>query len=193
MARNLSSSLQSKLATQQLVVADLLELHLDTPVYLTNASIDINYDSATAPDAGINTYTAQGQFIGFGNVSETADIRVGSIDISFTAVDLTTIALVTNNEYIDRRIVIYRAILDNNNNLNTQNVFQYFDGRITTFSIQETEKTATLTIQCATQFADFEKQAGRTTNVASQQIFFPNDKGMEFSAGIVKDIKWGRA
>ena len=193
MARNLSSSLQTKLGTQQLVVADLLELHLDTPVYLTNASIDINYDSATAPDSGINTYTAQGQFIGFGNVSETADIRVGSIDISFTAVDLTTIALVTNNEYIDRRIVIYRAILDNNNNLNTQNVFQYFDGRITTFSIQETENTATLTIQCATQFADFEKQAGRTTNVASQQIFFPNDKGMEFSAGIVKDIKWGRA
>lgn len=193
MPRSLSAGLQSKLTERQLVIADLIEIHLATPVYFTNGGLDISYDSPTAPDAGANLYVAQGQFLGFGNVQETADVRVGTIDLSFTAVDLTTLALVTNNEYIDKRVVIYRAVLSNSNQLDTNNIFQFFDGRISTYAIAESTDTATLTIQCATQFADFEKQAGRATNSASQNIYFPNDKGMEFSAAIVKDIKWGRA
>lgn len=193
MPRSLDTTLTDKLAGRQIVVADILELHLATPVYLTNAPFSINYDSDTAPDTGVNTYTAQGQFLTFGNVQETTDIRISSIDIGFTAVDLTTIALVTNNEYIDRRVVIYRVIMESDSTFENNNVFQFFDGRINTFSIAEQQQTAVLTISCSSQFADFERTAGRRTNPASQNIFFPNDRGMEFSSQIVKDIKWGRA
>ena len=61
------------------------------------------------------------------------------------------------------------------------------------YSIQETDTTATVTMTVASQFADFERANGRKTNPASQQIHFSDDQGMNFSAQIVKDLKWGRA
>lgn len=193
MPRNLSTTLQSDLAGRKYILGDLVELHLDTPVYFTNGGFDITWDSPTAPDAGDNTYTAQGQFIEFSNVSETADVRVGTIDLTFTAVDLTTVALVLNNDYINKRVVIYRIIFNDDYTFDSDNVFQFFDGRITDYSISETQTSVTLTITCATQFADFEKLSGRKTNDTSQKLFFANDDGMEFASQIVKEIKWGRA
>ena len=76
MARQLASSLQTKLAGSKLFAADLVELHLSTPLYFTTTNIDIDFDSATAPDAGANTYLAQGQFLFFGNVVESSAWRI---------------------------------------------------------------------------------------------------------------------
>jgi len=192
MPRGLDSSIQTALTNRKILAADLVELHFSPAVYFTNASIDINYDSATAPDTGTNSYLAQGQFIEFSNIKETADVKVNSLDISFTAVDLTTVALVLNNDYIDKRVVLYRVIFNLDGSFDSTKVFQIFDGKINAWSIGETQETATLSIQCSSQFADFEKLSGRTTSVASQQLQFPNDDGMEFASKIVKDIRWGR-
>ena len=52
MPRNLSSGLVTSLSAQQMVVTDLIEIHLSTAVYFNNGSIDLDYDSPTAPDAG---------------------------------------------------------------------------------------------------------------------------------------------
>ena len=193
MTRDLSSSLQTKLAGRSLFAADLVELHLSTPLYFTTTNIDIDFDSATAPDAGSNTYLAQGQFLFFGNVVESSDLRVGQIDMTFTAVDTTTVALLINNVYMNKRVVVYRAILDDNYNFTSDDVFTVFDGFIMGYSIDETNDTASVTLTVASQFADFERTNGRRTNPASQQVHFANDLGMNFSAQIVKDLKWGRA
>jgi len=193
MPRNLSSGLVTSLSAQQMVVTDLIEIHLGTAVYFNNGSIDLDYDSPTAPDAGSNTYLAQGQFLGFGSVSETRDIRVSNISISFTAVDYTTLAYVLNNEYIDRRVVLYRAVLNDDYELDSTKVFQYFDGRINDFTISESPQTATLTLKISSQFADYERINGRRTNSTSQNRFFSTDRGMDFAPQIQTDIKWGRA
>jgi hypothetical protein len=193
MARDLASGLQTKLAARTVFAADLIELHLDTPLYFTSTNIDIDYDSNTAPDAGTNTYLAQGQFLFFGNIIESSDLRVGQIDMTFTAVDTTTVALLINNEYLNKRVVIYRAVLDQDYSFTSDDVFTIFDGIIVGYSISETDTTATVVITVASQFADFERTNGRRTNPASQQVHFAQDKGMDFSAQIVKDLKWGRA
>jgi hypothetical protein len=117
---------------------------------------------------------------------------VANLALTFTAVDFTTIALVLNNDYIDRRVVLYRALLNDNLAIDTNQVWQYFDGRISDFSIRETDNTAQLTLSVSSQFADYEKTAGRRTNNESQQRFFSTDVGMEFAPQIQTDIKWGR-
>lgn len=193
MARGIASSLQTKLAARSVFAADLIELHLSTPLYFTSTNIDIDFDSDTAPTTGSNTYLAQGQFLFFSNITESSDLRVGQIDMTFTAVDTTTVALLINNEFMNKRVVIYRAVLDNEYNFTSDDVFTVFDGNIMGYSINETNETATVTITVASQFADFERTNGRKTNPASQQIHFASDKGMDFSAQIVKDLKWGRA
>ena len=193
MPRNLDTLLISKLSNNRLYVVDLVELHLDTAVYFTNGHIDISYDSITAPDIGTNTYIAQGQYLGFGDVTESQDIRVSSLALTFTAVDYTTLAYVLRNDYIDRRVVMYRVVLNDDYTFNTKNVFQYFDGNINDFTINESNDTATLTLRVSSQFADYERTNGRRTNNTSQQRFFPTDVGMEFAPQIQTDIKWGRA
>jgi hypothetical protein len=192
MSRNIDTSLQTKLEARQVFVADLIEVHLDTPQYYTTTNISLQYDSASAPDAGVNTYLAQNQFLSYGNIVESSDLRVGTLELTFTAVDTTTVALILNNDYIDSRVVIYRAVLNDDFTFTDSDVFLVFDGRITGYSIQETDTTATITISCASQFADFERTNGRRTNPASQNLYFPTDRGMDFSPQIVKDIRWGK-
>jgi hypothetical protein len=192
MSRRLSSGLITSLSGRQIRVVDLIEIHLATALYFNNGIIDLDYDSASAPDAGVNSYLAQGQFIGLGNVQETKDLKIGSMSVAFTAVDYTTLGYVLNNEYIDRRVVIYRAVLEDDLSLDSTKVFQYFDGRIKDFNISESKDTATLSFNVGSQFADYEKLAGRRTNSDSQQRFFANDVGFEFAPQIQTDIKWGR-
>ena len=93
---------------------------------------------------------------------------------------------------LNKRVVIYRAILDSDYSFTSDDVFTVFDGRIMNYSIKETESTATVTMTVAGLFADFERKNGRRTNDTSQQRIFSGDLGMNFSAEIVKDIKWGR-
>ena len=107
--------------------------------------------------------------------------------------DTTTVALLINNEYLNKRVVIYRAVLDNEYNFTSDDIYTVFDGSIVGYNINESDDTAAVTITVASQFADFERTNGRKTNPASQQLHFPGDKGMDFSAQIVKDLKWGRA
>jgi len=192
MSRNIGTSLQTKLESRQIFVADLIEVHLDTPQYYTTTNINLQWDSPSAPDAGVNTYLAQNQFLSYGNIVESSDLRVGTLEMTFTAVDTTTVALILNNDYIDSRVVIYRAVLNDDFSFTNSDVFLVFDGRITGYSIRETESTATITISCASQFADFERTNGRRTNPASQNLHFPTDRGMDFSPQIVKDIRWGK-
>ena len=192
MARQLASSVQTKLGASSVFGVDLIELHLSTSLYFTSSNIDLDFDSNTAPDSGANTYLAQGQFLYFGNIVESSDLRVGQVDLTFTAVDTTTVALLLNNNYMNKRVVIYRAILDSDYSFTSDDVFTVFDGRIMNYSIRETDSTATVTMTVASLFADFERKNGRRTNDASQQSVFSGDLGMNFSAEIVKDIKWGR-
>lgn len=192
MPRSLSSGLITSLSGRQQRVADLIEIHLSTAVYFNNTFLDLSYDSATAPDSGANNYVAQGQFIGIGNIQESKDIKIGSMSVVFTAVDYTTLGYVLNNQYIDRRVVLYRAVLDENFAIDSTKVFQYFDGRIKDFAISESPSTATLAFNVGSQFADYDKISGRRTNSDSQQRFFSSDVGFEFAPQIQTDIKWGR-
>jgi hypothetical protein len=193
MSRNISAGLQTKLASKTLFLADLIELHLDTPLYFTTTNINLSYDSSTAPDAGVNTYLAQGQFIGYGDINESADLRIGTLELTFTAIDSTMVAVVLNNDYINKRVIIYRAVLNSNYSFTGNDVFLTFDGFVTGYTIKEEENTATLTLECSSQFADFERTNGRRSNPSSQNLHFPADRGMDFSPQIVKDIKWGRS
>lgn len=192
MSRDISTELQAKLDAPQIFGADLIEIHLSTPLYFTTTNINLTFNSDTAPDSGDNIYLAQNQFLGYGEIVESSDLRVGSLQLTFTAVDTTMVALILSNDYINKRVVIYRAILQSDYSFTSDDVYLMFDGRISGYSIEETGTTASIVLTCASQFADFERTNGRRSNPSSQNLHFPTDRGMDFSPQIVKDIRWGR-
>jgi hypothetical protein len=206
-----SSALTQQFTSTSFICVDLVEIHLKTyektnnPLHLTSAGFNIRYDSPTSPTAGVNTYSAQGDYMGFSEVSEDFDVKVGKFSIFLGALSNNYVQnfIYQNPENGQRvetegcRVVIYKAFLDRNADLTIIDTpILIFDGYIYNIAISESAVTSQITIDCATLFADFERTAGRKTNNGSNWLFQGStfDTSLEKS-GIVgnSEYKWGRA
>jgi len=165
----------------------LVELGFGTPVYLTNASFDI----VSNVSGSSRTYLANGHLRGITNISETNQPTKNSLSLSLSGVDQTYVSLVLNENVINDDVFIYRGFLDSNMAI-IANPFLLFYGTIDQFKITDTTQTASVVLTITSHWANFSKTNGRTTTDNSQKRFFTSDKGMEFSALTVRDIKWGR-
>ena len=187
MARGLTSAVKTELATGNIEPVLLIELGFATPVYFTNASFDI-----TASVSGTSrTYLANGHFRGITGVSETPTPSKNSLIVTLSGVDQTYISIVLNENIINSNVFVYRGFLDANLAL-ISDPFLLFYGTIDEFKITDNTSTATLSFNVTSHWGNFSKKSGRTTSDNSQKRFFSTDKGMEYSALNLVDIKWGR-
>jgi len=180
MARGLSSSLKTELANQNIKPILLVELLFPTPQRLTNHYKDITHNS--------NTYSASGHLLNITNKSESAEINVSNFTVTLSAVDSAFTSIVLNNVVSNDEVSIDIGLLNGSDAL--IDTYNYDKGFIESFRI-DTEK-GLLTLICTSHFSDFSRIAGRRTNEGSQQKYFASDRGFEFSALTVQDIKWGR-
>lgn len=166
--------------------AHLFEAYFDdTTVYITDAPRAIVWNG--------NTYVALGHFLGFSGVRESVQLRIEECTIELTHCDQakTWVALVLNEEILDRRLVIYKVFLNDALNAVIDPV-PLFDGRMDSHRIVEDESHGSVRIVARSHWADFERRPGRRTNDAVQQIYFPGDKFFEFCASTSKVFVWGR-
>lgn len=181
--RGLSQTIIDELQSDSVKTCHLVELKLPTAQYLTDNGFNVDYDS--------NTYQANGYLLDIDALKESKDLRVNSIDIELTAVNQTFVSLFLNNDWINREVVIRRAVLGDDGSLTGQ--FIIFNGQITEFQVTEQDDTAEMTLSVASHWADFERTNGRLTNNNSQQYHFSGDLGFQYAANSIRDIKWGKA
>ena len=187
MARGLSSAVKTELATGIIDPVLLVEIGFSTPVYLTNASFDI-----TSSISGISrTYASNGHFRGITGISETNKPSKNSLSLSLSGVDQTYVSLALSENIINKEVYIYRGFLDASQAI-IADPFLLFFGTIDEFRIKDTTTKASLVLNITSHWGNFSKTSGRTTTDNSQKRFFSGDKGMEFSALTVRDIRWGR-
>lgn len=179
---------------------DLVELHIyngDTlsPLYFCTGGYDIEWDSTTAPTSGTITYSSQGEFLGFNGMEENIDVKVGKFGIILSALDSDTKLQVLNNVIQGSRVVVWKAFLSKTTGAILDTPLMVFDGQIYNFQAVESPRTATIQLDCASIFADFERCAGRKTNNESNWLMqgVKYDTSLE-KAGIVgnTEYKWGR-
>lgn len=188
------------------IAVDCVELHLKSNtganqcLYLCSGGFDITFDSTTAPDAGSNTYTAQGNFIGFSGMNEDIEVKVGKFTITLSALGNSYVSTFLNSEIEGQRVVIYKAFLSfgpsgtDPLSLVAAPIMMY-DGTIYNFSINETAKTCQISVDCSSLFADFERTNGRKTNNWSNWLFqgAQYDRSFEKSSWVGNtEVKWGR-
>ena len=187
MARGLTSAVKTELATGNIDPVLLIELGFATPIYLTNASFDI-----TSSVSGTSrTYTSNGHLRSITGVNETNKPTKNSLGLSLSAVDQTYVSIVLNENIINNDVHVYRGYLDTSMNL-VSDPFLLFYGTINDYKITDNTDRASLIITVTSHWGNFSKTSGRTTTDNSQKRFFTGDKGMQFSALTVRDIKWGR-
>tara|TARA_A200000113_G_scaffold67355_1_gene58582 strand:+ start:2991 stop:3554 length:564 start_codon:yes stop_codon:yes gene_type:complete len=187
MARGLTSAVKTELATGLIEPVILLELGFGTPVYLTNASFNIT----SSVSGSSRTYLSNGHLKNISAVSETNKPTKNSLIISLSGVDQTYVSIALNENIINDDVHIYRGFLDGNLSL-ISDPFLLFYGTINDYKITDNTSTAKIVLTVTSHWGNFSKTSGRTTTDNSQQRFFSGDKGMEFSALTVRDIKWGR-
>ena len=192
MPRGLGSTITNELQRDRLRFSDLLELHFtsapNNPLCLTNCPLDVTVNTTTSTG---KTFAANGNLLSFDTIEETGEARVNQVSIQLSGASNTITNLFMNNDYVDRRVVIYRHFY-NEQFVAIGTPVMLFDGEIQSFSINETEKSSTLTVTSASVFYDFDRINGRRTNSASQQTLFLNDKGFDQSAVVTEKIKWGK-
>lgn len=164
----------------------LIEIWFDTQlVPMTDSYRAINWNG--------NVYIATGHLLNFSGVEESAELQVTQATVTLSGVDQVWIANVMQQNYIDRRLVIYKGFLDAADAL-VVDPGPIFDGRMDAPVIDEDPASGqcTVMITAASHWTDFERTPGRHTNDAEQQIWFPGDKGFEFVSQLNKQIIWGR-
>ena len=187
MPRGLTSAVKTELATGNIAPILLIDFGFATPVYLTNASFDIT----SSVSGSSRTYLSNGHLRKVSGVSETNRPTKNSLQISLSAVDQTYVSIALNENIINSDVHIYRGFLDSNRAL-ISDPFLLFYGTVDEYKITDNTDTANLTLVITSHWGNFSKTNGRVTTDNSQQRFFSGDKGMEFSALTIKDIKWGR-
>lgn len=139
-----------------------------------------------------NTYVATGHYMGISGLQETADLSIPSLTLSLSGVDQAYVSVALLDQYLDRRLVIYKALLDYTQSVVSSPII-IFDGRMDGISIaDEPGGTTTVVITATSQWADFERKPGRHTNSAEQGVWFPGDKFFDYcSQGTKPNLKWG--
>ena len=187
MPRGLSSAVKTELATGTLDPVYLVDIEFATPVYLTNAPFDIT----SSVSGSSQTYLSNGHLRSITGANETNRPTKNSLSFSLSGVDQTYIAIALNENIINANVSLYKGYLDNNNGV-ISDPFLLFYGTIDEYKINDNTNTANLILTVTSHWGNFSKTAGRTTTDNSQQRYFTNDKGMEYAALTVRDIKWGR-
>lgn len=183
MARSVNASTLAALQSDNFRFCHLIKLSFSTPVYITDYTHDIVY--------GINTYEAGGHLIRTPDPQETRDLRVNAINIDISSVDRAYLSIFLNQDWLNREVTLYKAVIGTDGQI-VGDPINIFQGLMSQFQLDEGPDTSTISLRVASHWADFQRKNGRITNNNSQQYFFPSDLGMEFSANIVKDIKWGK-
>lgn len=194
LASGYSSETRATIYADKMMAVDLVEFHLPTPVYLCTGPYNLSVDTVTAPTAGANNYTAQGEFIGFSNLAEDFDVKVGKFTVYLTGLT-TLLEPFTDPENSGKRVVIYKCFVDITDGTIIDRPVIIFDGQINSVQITESARSCAVSIDCASIFADFERNNGRKTNNESNWLFQKVKYDTTFEkTGILKntEIKWGR-
>jgi hypothetical protein len=182
------STTKDEFYRDKFIAVDLVEIYLiNETLRLTTGGFDISH--------GGNTYAAQGDFIGFSTVSEDFDVKVGKFTIYLSALNNDYLTKFLGNNIQGSRVVVYKAFLD----LTTLGIvvapIMMFDGIIYNIACTESARSAQITLDCSSLFADFERAAGRKTNNWSNWVFqgVNYDTSMEKSGFVGQtEFKWGR-
>lgn len=131
--------------------------------------------------------------LGVSDIQEEEELKIEQVEITLSGVETENVKLFLDNDYIDRRVLIRRAIIGADYQVIGDDIL-VFDGRLDQPKIIEDFKagTATLGVSATSHWADFEAIAGRHTNDTEQQVLFSGDTFFEKATETQKDVKWGR-
>lgn len=182
--RGLSSPILDELAKQNIILAHLLYMGFSSPIYASDTRRDIPWNG--------DVYLGAGDWIRMPAIKESVSPAVDAVNIGISGVNQANIANALSLDYTNAPVSVYRVLLDSSYQM-IDNPIEVFFGLVDKFTIAEDPGGGTSTVDwlVSSHWADFERIAGRRTNNADQQKWYPGDLGMEFAPKSIAELKWG--
>ena len=184
-------------------------------------AVDLNFESGPLyfwtgyGDLSINgvTYLGVGTLVNISAVEETTEIEAKGAVVTMTGIPSSFLSLALAEPYQGRECKIYFGLWLNNRTITTQandtitteslfelaaeNGTRYlaeiFSGELDQMNISEEADTCTIGVTAENVLIKLERPVVRRFTNEDQKSRFPNDKGLEFVAGLQdKEIFWGR-
>lgn len=188
MSRGVVSATTTELEKKNFNIINLLEFQGigGSDTHLTDAPVDIVFDS--------DTYLCTRGMLGVSDITEENEIKIETVDISLSGVSTENVKLFLDFDYIDRRVLIRRAVIDSQYKIVGSPIL-VFDGRLDQPRLTEDfeGRSAVLSVTATSHWMDFEAAEGRHTNDTEQQILFTGDNFFAKASDTQKDVKWGRS
>lgn len=164
----------------------------DSVLRLCSGGIDVKIADLNGT---LRTYTAQGDFLGFDSVTEEFDVKVGKFNIYLSGLGSGMVDRWLDKDFEGKQVQIVKCFL-NYEDLSLLGAHIVFDGIIYNVKIVESAVTCTISIECSTLWADFERNTGRMTNNNSNWLFQQGNTSDTCFAktGTVGNVEflWGR-
>lgn len=190
MSRGITGDAATELAKSSLTIATMVAIpNLAGGNYSTDAPVDLVSDVTGSSQ----TYSSAKGHMSISEIVEGEEINVEQVTVTLSAIPSDLVKLVLDNDYINKQVLIYHAILDDGYNF-VDDPILVFDGRAESPSVKEDfkSKTAQISLTVTNHWSDFQLGRGRKTNDNDQQTYFPGDRFFQYAKDVEKDIKWGR-
>ncbi len=179
--KNYSQAVKDALRNQQ-PITDLITMNLTSGVVrLTTAGHDIVYEGLT--------YLSNSLILSVDGIKQQQELRVTKVNIQFTAVDQSILAVFLNQTQQNRRVTVNRVILTPEHTVVGSLLITQF--LIDSDAVDDTEESCVVNVTLSNYVADFESVRGIRTTQNSFRRFYPNSTAFINSKDNKKDLKWG--
>lgn len=185
--REATVAVLAEMNKDSIVAGHLVDVELDSGnIRLTDINRDVVYNT--------QTYQSAGQLLSIDGIEETINIETNEVSLTLSGIDQAFVSTFLAEEYIDRRIVIYKAFLNAVDESLIDDPILMFEGRINGATMSEDPDAGTheISVSVTNQWVVFERVSNRRTNDAEHQSIYPGDMGFQFTSELTKEVLWGR-
>jgi hypothetical protein len=181
MSRDITTQVSDALDDEVIRPFFAVDLDLDdVPVYMWSGYGDLTI--------GAKTYLGVGSLLNISSVTETTEMDAKGATLTLSGIPSSFLSLALQQPYQGRECRIYFGVTNS-----AVNYVEVFSGELDQMNIEEGAETAVISVTAENVLIKLERPVVRRFTNEDQKSRFPNDRGLEFVAGLQdKDILWGR-
>ncbi len=183
----MNSTLEAESEQEKVRFYEVVDIGVGTKTYrITNAPHSVRYEG--------NDYVGFGQLLSFDELEENATLEIPKIGITISGIQDPSNTTINpaidflSLDYTHAPVEIARVYF---NDAGFVGSVKLFEGYITggSIAVNITDQCA-VSLEVASHWGDFDREAGRYTNDKSQQRYFSGDVGFEYSVEVQKEVEF---
>ncbi len=128
---------------------------------------------------------------GIGEINEALEITTEDWSLSLNIPDVNSPILLAfyGDDYLNQTVTYYRQFIWDDG---TEEFHKLFEGRMIEYEAIDSEDGYTIEVTSSANIINWQQVKGRSTNSDSQNLIYPDDKGLDFAGTEISDISWGK-